>query len=1137
MRRLTLLMVSLSLCLAAVRTQAITVGQGPVIGVDKRGTVWYQEFQDWSSNDVRVVSPNNDEYILNDGYDTSRDLIAFYSHDGGATGSGGDGNYYFRADSFDLQLGAENGNLDVYVLINCASGGTTTLPDSVQGTTDHGWNIAVAMYDTFNAQIYNSSLTGLGTNNFVASDSPGGGNSYWNSQLDAVEFGINRQVLLNAGWNGTSPIQFWVFTTKDFNHTLIDTCNSYNRSTFVLSGAVTSTNTIRTAKYAAVAHANQSLAPRTETESHIYTAVPSLNLYPGYIRTLDTHTMLNVPLNMHISGTLLSSFLWAREDPNDPNYVYPIRDGPTFLQDVKNFIQSGNGALIGGVYSESIMPYFEGPVNQSSMAAFNDLAQTIFGLTTNDMKVMHVPERVIHSNTNWPHANPSGPLTGKPFQDILAAGYQATYLDEISHLHWWFYPNETNSFGNCCATGNELWAGFGGCNWRDYQHKIHKINGVYCFMINDREDGAKFGPQDNGMANDTRYCLLFQALEANSTNDPGGYAQISLVFDDWEAYAGNCFTCTEPNNNADQWHETIRWAANHQWIQICKLKDVLTWAQSDTNWVVDHGNVYNDSIQTYEWLKRASEQDYDHWYYGWSPTTNLEESFFARIPATGNNSTYYVPGTKNYGDLNTTNTLIHDSWAKVQAMPAGNLQTLAKWEYSAMIYETAWHDENAPPWWGTTNGDWDTTYHSRNYQSTFDVNDGCTTAYSDQWHNNTSSWAIQLHGHVRSVGILADAEQWVQDINNNVQGSNTVTVTKDVDDGLWNEYILKNNRVYLCFKRWGGRLVAGFVYNPTTQDATEVIGQPVADPANESDEEDADNNRCSAFKDRYATTPVNNTQYVDMDYGLTVAQGSNYWVFTSQDGQIKKQVTLPNGRDVVEAQYTLGNSVGTLYVRHGLGPNQLDLLHHGDTNLLVQSDNTYYGLSNTLGGAVYAVCDVNCQRTTNSLPNAGFQNREFPLIEQVEQYNAGSTTNFTMWLAFSPGSAVSVDGDGIPNWWRLQYFGHITGSVTDKSRSQDDADGTGQNNLFKYMAGLNPTNPSSVFKINTVQTAPVGGFVVNWSSVPGYIYQVLDGSSPAGPWQNIGGPITASVNQVTMTYTDTTATAISSRFYHVQVDP
>ena len=74
--------------------------------------------------------------------------------------------------------------------------------------------------------------------------------------------------------------------------------------------------------------------------------------------------------------------------------------------------------------------------------------------------------------------------------------------------------------------------------------------------------------------------------------------------------------------------------------------------------------------------------------------------------------------------------------------------------------------------------------------------------------NNTSGWATRLHGHVRSVGILADTAQWVQDIKNSVQGSNTVVVSKDVDDGLWNEYILKNNCVYLCFKRWGGRLVA-----------------------------------------------------------------------------------------------------------------------------------------------------------------------------------------------------------------------------------------------------------------------------------------------------------------------------------------
>jgi len=162
----------------------------------------------------------------------------------------------------------------------------------------------------------------------------------------------------------------------------------------------------------------------------------------------------------------------------------------------------------------------------------------------------------------------------------------------------------------------------------------------------------------------------------------------------------------------------------------------------------------------------------------------------------------------------------------------------------------------------------------------------------------------------------------------------------------------------------------------------------------------------------------------------------------------------------------------------------MDLLLHGDTNLIVQSDSTYYGLSNAMGGAVYAVCDVNCLRNTGSLQNAGYQNRGFPMTEQVELYNANGATNFTTWLAFSPASAVSVQGDGIPNWWRLQYFGSITGSATNNSLAQNDADGTGQNNLFKYVAGLNPTNPASVFVLNvTSATNQVSAMNLSFNSL------------------------------------------------------
>jgi hypothetical protein len=74
--------------------------------------------------------------------------------------------------------------------------------------------------------------------------------------------------------------------------------------------------------------------------------------------------------------------------------------------------------------------------------------------------------------------------------------------------------------------------------------------------------------------------------------------------------------------------------------------------------------------------------------------------------------------------------------------------------------------------------------------------------------------------------------------------------------------------------------------------------------------------------------------------------------------------------------------------------------------------------------------------------------------------------------------------DGIPNWWRQQYFG--TGSSTNSSSCATcDADGTGQDNLFKYIAGLDPTNPASVFELNVAVMASTnfnvsGGLVASY---------------------------------------------------------
>jgi hypothetical protein len=69
------------------------------------------------------------------------------------------------------------------------------------------------------------------------------------------------------------------------------------------------------------------------------------------------------------------------------------------------------------------------------------------------------------------------------------------------------------------------------------------------------------------------------------------------------------------------------------------------------------------------------------------------------------------------------------------------------------------------------------------------------------------------------------------------------------------------------------------------------------------------------------------------------------------------------------------------------------------------------------------------------------------------------------------GQALDTVGDGIPDSWRQQYFSNVdpTGQTTnDQSCAACDADGTGQDNLFKYLAGLDPTNSAAYLHIISI---------------------------------------------------------------------
>jgi hypothetical protein len=128
---------------------------------------------------------------------------------------------------------------------------------------------------------------------------------------------------------------------------------------------------------------------------------------------------------------------------------------------------------------------------------------------------------------------------------------------------------------------------------------------------------------------------------------------------------------------------------------------------------------------------------------------------------------------------------------------------------------------------------------------------------------------------------------------------------------------------------------------------------------------------------------------------------------------------------------------------------------------------------------------------------------------------------------------VASDNDGIPDWWRLAYFGHALGLASDHSRGSDDADGDGVSNLNEFLAGTDPLNPASVFKVTKV--AVVGGDVqVSCSTAANRTYQLQRRASldAASSWTNLAQPVIGTGGVLVLT--DSGSAADAAKYYRVQ---
>ncbi|MBI3192622.1 MAG: chitobiase/beta-hexosaminidase C-terminal domain-containing protein, partial [Pedosphaera parvula] len=153
------------------------------------------------------------------------------------------------------------------------------------------------------------------------------------------------------------------------------------------------------------------------------------------------------------------------------------------------------------------------------------------------------------------------------------------------------------------------------------------------------------------------------------------------------------------------------------------------------------------------------------------------------------------------------------------------------------------------------------------------------------------------------------------------------------------------------------------------------------------------------------------------------------------------------------------------------------------------------------------------------------------------QLNTAATVKAAVFVNDSPVSGVLTQAyarvyaldDGIPASWREQYFG--ADYATDPRVAWDaDPDSDGANNLQEYVAGTDPLDALSGFRVG-LRMAPV----VTWSSVVNRTYRVLRKDSLSQANWTVVAPSIVATNSVS-TFVDLDASSPRG-FYVIEVVP
>jgi hypothetical protein len=147
-----------------------------------------------------------------------------------------------------------------------------------------------------------------------------------------------------------------------------------------------------------------------------------------------------------------------------------------------------------------------------------------------------------------------------------------------------------------------------------------------------------------------------------------------------------------------------------------------------------------------------------------------------------------------------------------------------------------------------------------------------------------------------------------------------------------------------------------------------------------------------------------------------------------------------------------------------------------------------------------------------------------------------SVRNGVVSLASLQGSSW---GDGIPDLWRLRYFGSLNDAT---SRASFDADHDGVSNGAEYQAGTNPMDARSVLRLQsrlvgteTVSLAATQAQVaLRWSTVLGKRYRLESSPSMQNPrWTPLASELAGTGEE--MEYLVAIQPSAECQYYRVRI--